>query len=922
MWKKILKIAAGIIALFIVLLAVTPFFFKSKIIQRIKSEANKSLNAKLDFSNNVGLNLFSHFPKVSITLNDLSVTGKDEFEGDTLIYARQLQLAVDLKALWDTREIPIRKLYAADPLINITYHKNGKANYDIFISDSSSQDTSHTRLKIKFDVYELKNGRINYDDQQLGFYTFLSGVDHLGSGNFDDMVFDLKTKTDIKELTLGYGGVRYLDHVKTFIDAVLHMDLNTYRFEFKNNLIGINDMACAVNGFVALPNDDDIEMDLELKNNQYDFKKLLSLLPALYKNKFEELQASGNFQFAALLKGVYNEHSMPGYGLHLQVKDGEFKYPSLPEKISDVGIDLHVSNNDGITDHTLIQLNSLHAMIGKDAIDAKMQVTHPATDAYLDAFVKGKLDLGTLTTIVPLKDTKLGGVLLLDAMVKGNAGKIKSGNYEQLNASGKLDARQVTYESTGSLPVHLQVLTAELTPLKIQVSSLIGVIGSSDFNAQGSVGNFFGYMLRNEMLNGNVVLSSNHLNCNEFLQDNYSASAPDTASVKPFKVPENLDFALSSKIGSLLYDKYNVKNFNGKILVNNGILSFENTSLEMLNGVFVLNGKYNSSDIKKPVFDLDFKIQHLDIQSAFKTFNSVQALAPVAQFMNGVLNTSLHFSSSFDASFNPVLHSINSNGNLDIASAVISGCKPVEMMADALQLDKLKKLDLQKVLLIFAVNNGEVSIKPFTTKLGNYTLQMLQGITGLDKDMNFHFKVTVPRNEFGAANKALDNLVQQANAKSPVPVKLGELVDVDVFITGTMLNPVIKTNLRDMANKAFDDARDALIRRAQDSLNNVKLQAEARLREEAQKAIAQAEQQAAKIRADAQNYANDVKQKGYHAADSAVNSVTNPIGKIAAKAVAERLKKEADAKAQQIINEANVKADAIVNEARRKAGVN
>ena len=921
MWKKILKIAAGIIALFIILLAVTPFFFKSKIINRIKTEANKNLNATLNFDNSIGLNLFSNFPKVSLTLNNLSIIGKDEFEGDTLLYARQLQVAVDLKTLWDTKEIPIRKLYAADPVINITYHKNGKASYDIFKSDGST-DTSSSKVKVKFDVYELKNGRINYDDQQLGFYTFLNGVDHLGSGNFDDMVFDLKTKTDIKELTLGYGGVRYLDHVKTFIDAVLHMDLNKYRFEFKNNLIGLNDMACAVNGFVALPNDTDIEMDLELKNNQYDFKKLLSLLPSLYRNKFEELQASGNFQLAAILKGNYNDHSMPGYGLHLQVKDGAFRYPSLPDKISDVGIDLHVTNDDGITDHTLIQLNALHALIGQDAVDAKVQVTHPATDAFIDAFVKGKINLSTLTTIVPMKDTRLGGLVTMDATVKGNAGKIKSGNYEQLNAKGKLDARQVVYESAGSMPVHLDELTAELTPLKVQLNTVKGLIGKSDINASGSIENFFGYMLRDEKIKGNLNLVSDHFNCNEFLNDNASPSAPDTGSVKPFKVPENIDFSLKSKIGSLQYDKYDIKNFNGNIFVNNGILSFQNTSLEMLNGVFVLDGKYNSMDIKKPVFDLAFKIQHLDIQTAFKAFNSVKALAPVAQFMSGVLNTTLHFSSTFDANFNPVLHSINSNGNLDIASAVISGCKPVEMMADALQLEKLKKLDLQKVLLIFAVNNGEVSIKPFTTKFGNYTLQMLQGITGLDKDMNFHFKITVPRNEFGSANKALDNLIQQANAKSPVPVKLGDMVDVDVFITGTMMKPEIKTNLRDMANKALDDARDALIKRAQDSLNNVKLQAEARLREEAQKAIAQAEQQAAKIRADAQNYANEVKQRGYHAADSAVNSVTNPVGKIAARAVADRLKKEADAKAQQIINEANTKSDAVVNEARRKAGIN
>ena len=921
MGKNFFKIVLIGLVSFIFILVVTPYFFRSKIAELIKREANKNLNATFSFDNNIGLNLFKNFPNLSIAISNLSIVGKGEFEADTLIYIKETKVVVDLKTLWDTKEIPIRRCYAEEPYINIIYHKNGKANYDITMPDSLA-DTSSSKVKIKLDVYELKNGRINYDDQGLGFYAFLNGVDHLGSGNFDAMVFDLKTKTNIKDLTMSYGGVKYLDHVKTYADAVLLMDLNKYRFEFKNNMIALNDLALNVNGFVALPNDQDIVMDLTIKNNQIEFKKLLSLLPSLYKNKFEELQASGNFTFEGILKGTYNSTTMPGYGLHLEVKEGALKYPALPEKISDISMILHVANNDGITDHTVIDLQQLHAAVAHDEIDARVKVTNLESNAFIDAVIKGKLNLATLTQIVPMAETKISGVVEVDVKAKGNLTQLKGGDYEKLNASGNFSASNILYESNGSLPVRVERAIAQLSPTKIVLSEFRAMLNKSDLEANGSFENFFGYMLRHEKVKGTLSLHSSFFNCNELISKEGNAASSDTAKIKPFKIPENIDFVLNSKINKLKYDLYDISNFIGNVKINNGILSLENTSLELLEGKFVVNGSYNSLDIKKPVFDFTLAIQQLDIQKAFKAFVSVKTFAPLAQYMSGMLNTSLHYSSTLDENFMPLLSTINSKGSLDILRAAISGCKPLDMLADNLQLSNLKRFDLQRILLAFMVSDGQLMVKPFKTKWNSYTMELLEGATSLDKSMNFHLKLSVPRAEFGPANSALNTMVAQLNAKSPAPIKLGEMVDVDVFLSGNMMNPEIRTSLRNSANKALDDMKDALIKKAQDSLNNLKLLGEMKVKEEALKVVADAQKQADKIKSDAAAYASSVKQQGYRAADSLVNSVQNPVAKIAARAASERLKKEADAKAQKIMNEANSQADAVVTDAKQKAGLN
>ena len=58
-----------------------------------------------------------------------------------------------------------------------------------------------------------------YDDQSLAFYTKLQNLNHTGSGDFTQDLFTLITKTKADELTVGYGGVNYLNKVKLDVDA-------------------------------------------------------------------------------------------------------------------------------------------------------------------------------------------------------------------------------------------------------------------------------------------------------------------------------------------------------------------------------------------------------------------------------------------------------------------------------------------------------------------------------------------------------------------------------------------------------------------------------------------------------------------------------------------------------------------------------
>ena len=79
--KKIL-IGLGIfLALLIGSIILLPIIFKDKIVAKVKTEINNNVNAKADFKS-FDLTLLSSFPDFTFTLNDFSIIGIKEFEGD------------------------------------------------------------------------------------------------------------------------------------------------------------------------------------------------------------------------------------------------------------------------------------------------------------------------------------------------------------------------------------------------------------------------------------------------------------------------------------------------------------------------------------------------------------------------------------------------------------------------------------------------------------------------------------------------------------------------------------------------------------------------------------------------------------------------------------------------------------------------
>lgn len=797
--KRILIVIAAVFVVLVTSAAAVPYFFKDQIIANVKTAINNNLNAEVDFTA-FDLTLVRSFPKMGIRLDNLSVLGVDSFAADTLAKIKELQLDLNLMSVIKGETYEINAVTLKQPTILAKVLKSGNANWDIMKPDSAAltTDTANTSFKAALEKYTIEDGKITYDDASLNFFLQAENLNHTGKGNFTQEVFTLSTLSNISKLTVKYGGIPYLNNIMLDADLPLEIDMKQMKFTFGENKIKLNELLLTAVGYLAMPNETDMVMDLKFDAQQSDLKNFLSLIPAIYSSNFKDMEATGKFAVDGVVKGTYNEKSIPTFNLNLGIVNGKIKYPSLPSAINNIGVKANISNPDGVLDHTVVDIPKFHLEFGTVPLDGRLLVKNPISDPFVDMALKGNLDLQQLTAIFPLKDMTLSGTLLADVQAAGRKSAIDKGQYQDFKASGKMQANNFVYAGK-NVPMPVRISSAKMTfsPKDITLSNLIAKLGKSDFEANGAITNYLNYIFKkNQLLTGNFKLSSNYLDVNELMgpatAEEKSKAAKDEVPLSVFEVPGNVNFNMSVQANKVKYDKYDISNARGAIQVKDKTLYFNDLGLDMLAGTITMNGSYATINPKKPKVNVDFGMDKIDIQQSFNAFNTVKLLAPIAQFAKGSFSTNLKFNSDLDEHMMPIYSSINADGLANIIQAVVDGFEPVTKLAASLGANELKKLELNNVKTKFSITNGRLNVMPFDIKVKGVSMN-IQGSNGIDQSMDYNLVLNVPRAMLGAkANEAANTALASLNSKLGTNVAIGEMIKVNADLLGTFLQPNIK----------------------------------------------------------------------------------------------------------------------------------
>ena len=437
---------------------------KDKIKSSLDQFAQKRLTADLHIDQDkIGLSLLTNFPNIGVSLKGASITGRDDFKGDTLIFVSKITAGLDFWKLILDAKVHINSVFLQAPNINARVLPNGQANWDILKKAPKSQaNTRKTSLQIR--RWGVKNAQISYQNQQKNHLMLLKNFSHQGKGKYQENFSNFYTKTTAGQFTLHISNKKYFKNQSLDLKINLKHDFAKDKFILSQSNFKINAFSFITKGYLQKIKDE-LFVDLSYEVGENKFKNILSLIPEIYQKDFSKIKTSGLVKAAGWIKGLISKDTLPAFHLDLNIKDGMFQYPNLPQAVSNIQVSLTADCKKGILNDTQINLEKLHLDFGNNYINAKGSVDK-IYNGKIYTQASAKINLADLNTIYPIQNLTLKGNLLVNVQASGiynqsqlpviqakaklSQGYIQSSTYpqalENINFSASLENKTGQYE--------------------------------------------------------------------------------------------------------------------------------------------------------------------------------------------------------------------------------------------------------------------------------------------------------------------------------------------------------------------------------------------------------------------------------------------------------------------------------------------
>ncbi len=877
--KKFLKIVAIVAVVLIAVALVVPLALKSKVGDIVKKEAGELLTAEVDFRS-LDLSLLRHFPHASVELEGLTVVCAAPFEGDTLASVGRISVVVDLMSLFGDSGYEVTKLLVDKAHLHARKLADGSVNWDVMKpSDEPAEEKepaeadepSAFRLRMR-DV-RLSEAVVRYEDDSTGMRAGVDPLDLRLSGDLSGERSDLDLRLEAHRLSYAAGGVALLRDADLTADVTLDADLKNKRFTFSDNRLSLNAIALSLDGWVALA-DDRTEMDVRVNSSKVEFRDVLSLVPAFYTRDFENLTASGQLTLDAWAKGVLAGDRLPAFETTLAVRDGSFKYASLPKAVTGITIDARAANPGGTADATTVDVPTFALTMAGNALRGSFSAATPMSDLRFKAAAAGKVDLGAVKEVYPLGDSiALAGVVTADMQVSGRMSDIERERYEAIAASGRLTVEGVTAALAGWPEVKVRRAAMSVSPAALTLSELGVTVGRSDIEASGTLSNYIGYLLRDQTLRGRLDVRSSLLDLNELLGDASEASADtgaaaapaDTAAMRAVVVPQNLDLALGASLKKILFQKMVLDDFTGSLTVAKGTVSMNRLAMNAFGGRMSASGSYSTAaDAQRPALKLKAEIADASFSTTFDQLDVVRRMVPLFEKTGGDYSMSLDLATRLTQTMDPDYATLQADGAIRSKNIRVQNIAVFDQLAAALKNDALRRIEAKDVDIRFTIRDGRIATQPFDLSVGGISLN-LSGSTGLDQTIDYTARVTLPEGSAGGILTAVDvgiggsfsspkiTLDVKNAVKDAVSNAIGEKLGLSVGSSEGKSADGIRADAKAKGDKLVEEARaqrDKLVGKASGKLARIAAQASgdalvSAAEKQAQKLMEQAEQQIA-----------------------------------------------------------------------------
>ena len=282
-------------------------------------------------------------------------------------------------------------------------------------------------------------------------------------------------------------------------------------------------------------------------------------------------------------------------------------------------------------------------------------------------------------------------------------------------------------------------------------------------------------------------------------KDNNS-TAPESDNLA-FSVPANIDISFRSQIGRAVFDRLPISEISGLITAKDEKLMLNGLNMNMLQGALSLNGSYQNTIQNQPLFDFGIEIVNFDIPMAYQTLSGLRRMLPVAGHSEGKFSTTMKMKGQLSSSHQIIPSSINGTGNFSTTNLLIKQSPIFNQLKGILKPEKLQNVKVADFKANFIVDNGNLELRPFTTKVAGQETRF-NGTLNAENLINMRMDFKVERDAFGAdIQKILAVIPGNKNIK---------VVPAGVIIEGPVGDPEVKMDLSETRKYIANATKDEL----------------------------------------------------------------------------------------------------------------
>ena len=363
---KALKITGITLAVLVLLLFLLPTLFPETITNKIKSFANEKLNGELSFKE-TDLSFFTHFPSLTLTLDEFLLKGSAPFEKDTLISAKEIAFGINVKSIFFDEKIKIDKIFVSEGFINVKVNTKGQPNYNVYVSESKEVPSDSTSASIKLERIDIKKMRLLYDDKSTKIVIKAKDFNYLGKGDLHESIFDLKTKAQIEGFDFSFDNQDYLKNKKVNAELITKINTNSLALIFEENNLMINKLPVEFKGkFDFLKNGYDLDFNVKSENSQLN--DFFTALPPQFVTWLTKTTIKGKTDLLFSLKGKYiaEENKKPDIHFNMKIRDGFISYNKTPLPAENIFLNFDTKLPSLDTEKLVLKIDSIYFDVGKD----------------------------------------------------------------------------------------------------------------------------------------------------------------------------------------------------------------------------------------------------------------------------------------------------------------------------------------------------------------------------------------------------------------------------------------------------------------------------------------------------------------------------------------------------------------------------